>query len=113
MVDLFDFDEVDDGHRDVDVHRDVEVLHLVKAEGRDLLVVIVLVFKKFHVVRDFMEGFSNIGLPLFSGFSPTFMNRSLQLSSSDSSRQFDVWSHLVKGWTQDYFGQNQTDSHTL
>ena len=47
MVDLFDFDEVDDGHRDVDVDWDVEVLHLVKAEGRNLLVVIVLVFKKF------------------------------------------------------------------
>ena len=47
MVDLFDFDEVNDGHRDVDVHRDVEVLHLVKAEGRNLLVVVVLVFMKF------------------------------------------------------------------
>ena len=47
MVDLFDFDEVDDGHRDVDVDRDVEVLHLVKVEGCNLLVVVVLVFKKF------------------------------------------------------------------
>ena len=47
MVDLFDFNEVDDGHRDVDVDRDVKVLHLVKAEGCNLLVVVVLVFKKF------------------------------------------------------------------
>ena len=46
MVDLFDFDEVDDGHRDVDVDRDVEVLHLVKAEGSNLLVVVVLGFSK-------------------------------------------------------------------
>ena len=46
MVDLFDFDEVDDGHRDVDVDRDVEVLHLVIAEGRNLLVVVVLIFMK-------------------------------------------------------------------
>ena len=67
MVDLFDFDEVDDGHRDVDVDRDVEVLLLVKAEGRNLLVVVVLVFKKFQVVLDFTEGYRNIGLPLFSG----------------------------------------------
>ena len=56
MVDLFDFDEVDDGHRDVDVDRDVEVLHLVKAEGSNLLVVVVL---------DFTEGQRNIGLSLF------------------------------------------------
>ena len=46
MVNLFDFDEVDDGHRDVDVDRDVEVLHLVKAEGSNLLVVVVLGFSK-------------------------------------------------------------------
>ena len=66
MVDLFDFDEVDDGHRDVDVDRDVEVLLLVKAEGRNLLVVVVLVFKKFQVVLDFTKGFRDIGLSLFS-----------------------------------------------
>ena len=47
MVNLFNFDEVDDGHRNVDVDRDVEILHFVKAEGRNLLVVVVLVFKKF------------------------------------------------------------------
>ena len=45
MVDLFNFDEVDDRHRDVDVDRDVEVLHLVKAERRNLLVVVVLLSK--------------------------------------------------------------------
>ena len=84
MVNLFDFDEVDDRHGDVDIDRDVEVLHFVKTERCNLLVVIVLVFKEFWVWRE-REGLG----------SPTFMKRSLQLSSSDSSRQFDVWSHLV------------------
>ena len=84
MVNLFDFDEVDDRYGDVDIDRDVEVLHFVKAERCNLLVVIVLVFKEFWVWRE-IEGLG----------SPTFMKRSLQLSSSDSSRQFDVWSHLV------------------
>ena len=49
MVDLFNFDEVDDGHRHVDVHRDVQVVHFVKAEGRNLLVVVVLVFRNFRM----------------------------------------------------------------
>ena len=47
MVDLFNFDEVDDGHRHVDVHRDVQVVHFVKAERRNLLVVVVLFLRKF------------------------------------------------------------------
>ena len=53
MVDLFNFDKVDDGHRHIDVHRDVEVVHFVKAEGRNLLVVVVLVLRKFQVVLTF------------------------------------------------------------
>ena len=56
MVDLFNFDEVDDGHRDVDVDRDVEVVHLVKAERRNLLVVVVLLSK---------YGYRNLGWPYF------------------------------------------------
>ena len=42
MVDLFNFDEVDDGHGDVDVDRDVYIVDLVKTEWSNLLVVIVL-----------------------------------------------------------------------
>ena len=47
MVDLFNFDEVNDGHRHIDVHRDVEVVHFVKAKRRNLLVVVVLFLRKF------------------------------------------------------------------
>ena len=43
------------------------------------------------------EGESEKGLS-----SATFIKRSLQLSSSDSSRQFDVWSHLVTSFNQDH-----------
>ena len=60
MVDLFDFDEVDDGHRDVDVDRDVEVLHLVKAEGSNLLVVVVLDFTEGQ--RNIVQGERNVWL---------------------------------------------------
>ena len=42
VVHFCDLDDVDDGHGDVDVDRDVDVVHFVKAEGRDLLVVVVL-----------------------------------------------------------------------
>ena len=131
MVDLFNFDEVDDGHRDVDVDRDVEVLHLVKAERRNLLVVVVLLskwgyrnlgcpyFQRNTVC--FQKEKRNLKLSLFSRkfreilccpcfhggsekglTSVTFIKRSLQLSSSDSSRQFDVWSHLVTSFNQDH-----------
>ena len=46
VVHFCDLDDVDDGHGDVDVDRDVDVVHFVKAEGRDLLVVVVLGFSK-------------------------------------------------------------------
>ena len=75
VVYFCDLDYVDDRHRDVDVDRDVDIVHFVKAERRDLLVVVVLVFSK--------------RLEKNLGFS-TFMERSLQLSSSDLSRQFEV-----------------------
>ena len=42
MVNLFNFDNINDRHGDVDVDGDVNVVHFVKAEGRYLLVVIVL-----------------------------------------------------------------------
>ena len=42
VVHFCDLDDVDDWHGDVDVDRDVDVVHFVKAEGRDLLVVVVL-----------------------------------------------------------------------
>ena len=46
MVDLLNLDDVYHRHRDIDVHRDVSVVDLVKAEGRNLLVVVALVTKK-------------------------------------------------------------------
>ena len=42
MVHLFNFDNINDRHGDVDVDGDVNIVHFVKAEGRYLLVVIVL-----------------------------------------------------------------------
>ena len=42
MVHLFNLDNVNDRHRDVDVDRDVDILHFVKGERCDLFVVIVL-----------------------------------------------------------------------
>ena len=42
MVHLFNFNNVNDRHGDVDVDGDVDVVHFVKAEGCNLLVVIVL-----------------------------------------------------------------------
>ena len=46
MVDLLNLDDVYYRHRDIDVHRDVSVVDLVKAEGRNLLVVVALVTKE-------------------------------------------------------------------
>ena len=43
MVDFFYLDDVNDRHRDVDVHRDVQIVHFVKTEGGYFLVVVVLV----------------------------------------------------------------------
>ena len=77
MVDLFNFDEVDDGHRHVDVHRDVQVVHFVKTERGYFLVVIIL--GKMRMLLCFVKT-----------KTLTFRKRSLQLSSSDSSKQFEV-----------------------
>ena len=43
MVDFFYLDDVNDRHRDVDVHGDVQIVHFVKTEGGYFLVVVVLV----------------------------------------------------------------------
>ena len=59
MVNLFDFDEVDDRHGDVDIDRDVDVVHFVKAERCNLLVVVVLFFKEFWVWREIRVGFTH------------------------------------------------------
>ena len=45
MVHLLDLDDVDDRHGHVDVDRDVDVVHFVKAERSNLLVVVVLYVK--------------------------------------------------------------------
>ena len=42
MVDLFNLDNVNDGHGDIDVDRDIDIVHFVKAEWRNLLVVVLL-----------------------------------------------------------------------
>ena len=42
VVYFCDLDDVDDRHGDIDVNWDVDVVHFVKAEGCDLLVVVVL-----------------------------------------------------------------------
>ena len=46
VVYFCDLDDVDDRHGDIDVNWDVDVVHFVKAEGCDLLVVVVLSFSK-------------------------------------------------------------------
>ena len=46
VVHFCDLDDVDDRHGDIDVNWDVDVVHFVKAEGRDLLVVVVLGFRE-------------------------------------------------------------------
>ena len=93
VVYFCDLDDVDDWHGDIDVDRDVDVVHFVKAEGSNLLVVVVL---------GFSEGLEKISNQQEFGenreWALTFIERSLQLSSSDSSRQLEVWSHL--GWTR-------------
>ena len=42
MVDLLNLDDVSDGHGDVDTDGNSSLLDLVKTEGRNLLVVVVL-----------------------------------------------------------------------
>ena len=46
VVHFCDLDDVDDRHGDIDVDRDVDIVHFVKAEGSNLLVVVVLGFSK-------------------------------------------------------------------
>ena len=46
VVHFCDLDDVNERHGHVDVDRDVDIVHFVKAEGRDLLVVVVLGFSK-------------------------------------------------------------------
>ena len=45
VVHLFNLDYVNDRHGDVDVYRDVDTVHFVKAEWCNFLVVIVLLRK--------------------------------------------------------------------
>ena len=49
MVDLLNLDDVYHRHRDVDVQRDVSFVDLVKAEGRNLLVVVALATKEIDL----------------------------------------------------------------
>ena len=81
MVHLLYLYDVNDRHGHIDVDWDVQVVHFVKTEWGYLLVVIIL--GKMRMLLCFMK--TNI---------LTFRKRSLQLSSSDSSKQFDVWSQL-------------------
>ena len=46
VVHFCDLDDVNDRHGDIDVDRDIDIFHFVKAEGRNLLVVVVLGFSK-------------------------------------------------------------------
>ena len=85
MTDLCNLDDVNHGHGHIYIHRDVHIVDLVKAEGSNFLVVIVLDLK------DYLD-FSSC---LLGKIKPvTFMKMSLQLSSSLSSTQLEVWSHL-------------------
>ena len=85
VTDLCNLDDVNHGHGHVYIHRDVHIVDLVKAEGSNFLVVIVLDLKDY----------SDFSSCLLAKIKPvTFMKMSLQLSSSLSSTQFDVWSHL-------------------
>ena len=85
MTDLCDFDDVNHRHVHIYIHRDVHIVDLVKAERSNFLVVIVLDLK------DYLD-FSSC---LLAKIKPvTFMKMSLQLSSSLSSTQLEVWSHL-------------------
>ena len=56
MVDLFNFNEINDGHGNVDIDGDVDVVHFVKGERCNLLVVVLLLVKE--------EDQRNVGLHL-------------------------------------------------
>ena len=82
---LCNLDDVNHRHGYIDVDRDIHIVDLVKAERSNFLVVIVLDLK------DYLD-FSSC---LLGKIKPvTFMKMSLQLSSSLSSTQLEVWSHL-------------------
>ena len=77
MVHLLYLYDVNDRHRHIDVDRDVQVVHFVKTERGYFLVVIIL--GKMRMLLCFVKT-----------KTLTFRKRSLQLSSSDSSKQFEV-----------------------
>ena len=78
MVHLLDLQDVKDGHGHIDIYGDHCLEHFVKTERSDLLVVVVL--------RWYLNEKSKSQKPVII----TFIDSSLQLSSSDSSMQFDV-----------------------
>ena len=84
VTDLCNLDDVNHGHGHVYIHRDVHIVDLVKAERSNFLVVIVLDLNQY---LDFYCFLAKIK-------PGTFMKMSLQLSSSLSSTQLEVWSHL-------------------
>ena len=83
MVHLLYLYDVNDRHGHVYVDGDVDVVHFVKAERSNLLVVVVLYIQ----IR---------GGKQYKNIKSAFMKISLQLSSSLWSKQLDVWSHLIK-----------------
>ena len=85
MADLCNVDDVNHRHGRIYIHRDVHIVDLVKAERSNFLVVIVLDLKDY-------SDFSSCHLAKIKPV--TFMKMSLQLSSSLSSTQLEVWSHL-------------------
>ena len=81
MVNFFNLQDVNDRHCYIDVDWSIYIVLPVITEGWDLLVVVVLWKRKLKYCQNFCD---------------TFIKSSLQLSSSDSSKQFEVWSHLVR-----------------
>ena len=84
MVNFSYLDDINDGNGDVYIHWDVQILLLVKAEGCNFLVVVFLDDNEMQWGKE--------------GENITFIKSSLQLPSSDSSRQLEVWSHLCSIW---------------
>ena len=82
MVHLLYLYDVNDRHGHVYVDGDVDVVHFVKAERSNLLVVVVLYIQ----IRGGKQDIKRI--------KSAFMKINLQLSSSLWSKQLDVWSHL-------------------
>ena len=82
MVHLLYLYDVNDRHGHIYVDGDVDVVHFVKAERSNLLVVVVLYIQ----IRGEKQDIKKI--------KSAFMKINLQLSSSLWSKQLDVWSHL-------------------